>query len=459
MTRLQLSKILWNTFTEIIKSLDYSLSVTLAIYEKMKEQNILFDSEIKDFSGNRFSIIVSILFSSVAGYAYFAFLPLFLNSQGFSAGEIIFIMTWMGVGMAIFSWFFGRMSDKKGRRKIFFILALCFQIIVLSLFNLNNNLIYYCFLNFLRGLLLGMSIPTSNALFTDIVEKIKQKDEINVSNENLEISGTQLSLLSTTKSTGWAIGVLLSSSVISILGIDSLIFFLIITTTISLFFALPLQDVKNGELAIMEINTESFKGETDPAHELERRHNKGIRSRAKVKFILFISVFFRQFGLIAFLQIISILLIDAGISVELAGIVIAINPISQIVAMVINGRIIDKPKISERWMLMVGFVLSSLTLLCYAGGSVTGDIIFFIIGQICLGFAWGCIYTGALKYIVNRAPMDRAFYMGIWIGNLQVAKIFSYQIFALLWIIYSPVLVLPFAALIPLLGVLLIFWL
>ncbi|HDZ18861.1 MAG TPA: MFS transporter, partial [archaeon] len=158
-------------------------------------------------------------------------------------------------------------------------------------------------------------------------------------------------------------------------------------------------------------------------------------------------------------QIISILLIDAGISVELAGIVIAINPISQIVAMVINGRIIDKPKISERWMLMVGFVLSSLTLLCYAGGSVTGDIIFFIIGQICLGFAWGCIYTGALKYIVNRAPMDRAFYMGIWIGNLQVAKIFSYQIFALLWIIYSPVLVLPFAALIPLLGVLLIFWL
>ncbi len=425
----------------------------------MKERDILIKSEKKEFSGNKFSIIASILFSSLAGYAYFAFLPLFLNSQGFSAGEIIFILAWMGVGLAMFSWFFGRMSDKKGRRKIFFIVALCFQIIVLSLLNLSNHIFYHCVFNFLRGLLLGMSIPTSNALFTDIVEKTNKKNEIKVSIENPEITGTQLSLLSTTKSTGWAIGVLLSGSIISIFGVDSLVFFLIISTTISLFFALPVQDVKNGELAIMENNSETFKGERDPMHELERGNNSGIRNRANVKFILFISVFFRQFGLIAFLQIISLLLIDAGISIELVGIVIAINPICQAIAMVFNGRFIDKPKISERLMLAVGFSLSSLTLLCYAGGSATGNIIFFILGQICLGFAWGCIYTGALKYIVNRAPMDRAFYMGIWTGNLQIAKIISYQVFAFLWIIYSPVLVLPFAALFPLLGVLLIFWL
>lgn len=425
----------------------------------MKEQNILIESEKKRFSGNTFSIIVSILLSSLAGYAYFAFLPLFLNSQGFSAGEIIFIMTWMGLGIAIFSWFFGRMSDKKGRRKIFFIIALCFQIIVLLLFNLNNDLIYYCFLNFLRGLFLGMRIPTSNALFTDIVEKSNKKNEINVSIGAPEITGAQLSLLSTTKSTGWAIGVLLSGSVISIFGIDSLIFFLLITTTISLIFALPVQDINNGELVIIEASSEAYMSEQDQIHEPERRSNNGVRSRLKIKFILFISVFFRQFGLIPFLQILSIILIDTGVSVELAGIIIAINPIFQVVAMVVNGRLIDRPKISERMMLVVGFGLSSLTLLFYAGGSSTGNILFFIFGQICLGFSWGCIYTGALKYIVNRAPMDRAYYMGIWMGNLQVAKIISYQVFAFLWIIYSPALVLPFAAIIPLFGLLLIFWL
>ena len=425
----------------------------------MKDQKILFETEKKAFSGNTFCMIVSILLSSLAGYAYFAFIPLFLNSHGFSAGEIIFIMTWMGVGIAIFSWFFGRMSDKKGRRKIFFIIALCFQIIVLLLFNLNNHLIYYCFLNFVRGLLLGMRIPTSNALFTDIVEKTNEQNRINVSDENPEISGKQLSLLSTTKSTGWAIGVLLSGLVISIFGINSLIFFLLITTLISLIFAIPVQDVNNGEVVIMEKGSEVFASKQDPIPESEKKDNNGLRRRPKVKFILFISVFFRQFGLIAFLQVLSIILIDAGISVELVGIVIAINPIFQVVAMIVNGRLIDNPKISERTMLGIGFILSSLTLLFYAGGVSTGNIILFILGQICLGFAWGCIYTGGLKYIVNRAPMDRAFYMGVWTGNLQVAKILSYQVFAFLWFIYSPVLVLPFAAIIPLLGLLLIFWL
>jgi len=291
------------------------------------------------------------------------------------------------------------------------------------------------------------------------VEKTNKNNVKSVNVEYAEITGTQLSLLSTTKSTGWAIGVLLSGLVISIFGVNSLIFFLLITTLISLIFALPVQDVNNREMVIIEKGSEVFTGKQDPIHESEKKNNDNSRKRPKIKFILFISVFFRQFGLIAFLQVLSIILIEAGVSVELAGIVIAINPIFQVVAMVINGRLIDKPKISERMMLVVGFGLSSLTLLFYAGGASTGNIILFILGQICLGLAWGCIYTGALKYIVNRAPMDRAYYMGIWMGNLQVAKILSYQVFAFLWIFYLPVFVLPFAALFPLLGLILIFWL
>ena len=110
-------------------------------------------------------------------------------------------------------------------------------------------------------------------------------------------------------------------------------------------------------------------------------------------------------------------------------------------------------------MLAVGFILSPLTLLCYAGGSATGNIFIFVLGQICLGFGWGCIYTGAVKYIINRAPMDRAFYMGVWMTDLQVAKIISYQVFAFLWFVFSPTLVLPYAAIFPLIGFVLVFWL
>jgi len=163
--------------------------------------------------------------------------------------------------------------------------------------------------------------------------------------------------------------------------------------------------------------------------------------------------------LIPFLQILSIIITDTGFSTSTAGLIIALNPILQIVAMLVNGKMIDNPKISEKLMMAIGFILSALTLLCYAGGTMTSNIVFFIFGQIFLGFGWGCIYTGAVKYIINRAPKDRAFYMGIWITDLQIAKIISYQAFAFLWLVFSYTLVLPFAAIFPIIGFILVFWL
>ncbi len=424
----------------------------------MKLLKIQIESDEQKFTINKISLTIAVFFAGIAGYAYFAFLPLFLDSKGFSAGEIIFILTWMGVGMAIFSWLFGRISDRTGRRKLFFIFALFSQIIVFLLLNLINHIIFYSILNFFRGSLLGMRMPASNALFADIVEKANKKNEFDANLDTIEVSGAQLSLLNATKSTGWAIGVLSSSFIISIFGVGSLVLFLIIATMIALLFAIPVRDIKKEEMTINDSETEIIKEELLIQESVQGKL-KNTRKRAKVKFLLFISVFFRQFGVIPFLQIISLILTDAGISIGLIGVVIALNPILQVLAMVIMGRIVDNPKVSEKLMLAVGFSLSALTLLCYAGGSATGLLIYFIIGQICLGFGWGCIYTGAVKYIINRAPMDRAFYMGIWITDLQVAKIISYQVFAFIWIIYSPTLVLPFAALIPLIGLLLVFWL
>jgi len=421
----------------------------------MKRQNLHFKSETPNLILNKISLTGAIFFAGIAGYSYFAFLPLFLNSKGFSAGEITFILTWMGVGMAIFSWFFGRLSDKTGYRKLFLIMGLFFQIIVFSLINLNNHIIFHCILNFFRGLILGMRMPSSNALFADIVEKSNEKKELDKISGKLEVSGIQLSLLSTTKSTGWATGVLLSSLTISLFGLDSLIFFLVFMTSISLLFAIPIKDVKNNN---QKMTDKGIIEEVNIQKNVESE-NKNSKKRSKVKPLLFISVFFRQFGLIAFLQILSLILTNTGIPIGIAGIIIALNPIFQIVAMVAMGRLIDNPKITERIMMGFGFILSVLTLLCYAGGSLTGSIFIFIIGQICLGFSWGCIFTGGNKYIVNRAPMDRAFYTGIWITNLQVAKIISYQVFAFLWLIFSYTTVLPYAALIPLIGLILIFWL
>jgi MFS family permease len=415
----------------------------------MKALKTVFQFNKKSFLVNKISLVISIFFASIAGYGYFAFLPVYFDSKGFSDGEIIFILMWMGVGIAIFSWLLGRLSDKTGHRKLFFLLGLFFQIVIIILIPVNNNLIYFCVLNFLRGFLLGMRMPASDALFADIVEK-RDRTKVKYANKGTyEVSGTQLSILSTTKSSGWATGVLISSFIIALLGEDSLILFLAIMTAISLCFALPVRDVKSEDLIMTDSQVENKN---------EQRTEKK-RSRAKVKSLLFLSVFCRQFGLIPFIQMIGILLNTAGIPPGLAGIVIALNPIFQAIAMVIMGRLIDKPKISERIMLAVGFGLSALTLTLYAVGMVTGSIFTFVFAQVSLGFAWGCISTGAVKYIVNRAPRDRAFYMGIWMTDLQIAKISSYLAFTFLWLVFTPAMVLPYVVIAPIIGIILVLWL
>ncbi|MFX0029618.1 MAG: hypothetical protein ACFE8B_10440, partial [Candidatus Hermodarchaeota archaeon] len=76
----------------------------------MKALRLQLKSEEQKSLINKFSLTIAVSFEGIAGYAYFAFLPKFLESKGFSDGAILFTMTWMGVGMALFSWFLGRLS-------------------------------------------------------------------------------------------------------------------------------------------------------------------------------------------------------------------------------------------------------------------------------------------------------------------------------------------------------------
>ena len=149
----------------------------------MKIQNVLIKSEDQRLLISKISLITAVFFASIAGYAYFAFIPRLLYSKGFLEGEVIFIMMWMGLGLAVFSWVFGKISDNSGRRKLFFILALFLQVVVLSLLNLSNHIVFHCVLNFFRGLILGMRMPASNALFSDIVETSNKKNEMIINEE------------------------------------------------------------------------------------------------------------------------------------------------------------------------------------------------------------------------------------------------------------------------------------
>ncbi|MHA1193598.1 MAG: MFS transporter [Promethearchaeota archaeon] len=403
---------------------------------------------------NKISLSLSIMFAGLAGYSFFAFFPIYLSNQTFSEGEITFIMTFLGIGIVAFSSYFGKISDVTRKRKVFLIGGLIGQLCIFFILMISgiNDLFFYCLLTFLRGVSLAARIPASNALFADIVEKNHNQVVINSEIIETEVSGRQLSLLNTIKSTGWALGLIFSNLFMNLFGTESLIQFLIISTIISLLFALFVNDTKEYSEIIHEniIKKEIITGNLSNSKKIGESHEK-------VNNILFLCIFLRQFGVLPFLQILALILLDAEINPLLIGIIVAINPLFQIFTMFVLGRLIDKAKITERLILSIGFSLTSISLILYMMGQLYSSALFFIIGQINLAFAWGCIQTGANKYIVNKVPRERAKFLGYFLTSMQVAKIISYLIFALLLAFFSYQLMFPFAALIPLIAAILVF--
>ncbi|MHA1456366.1 MAG: MFS transporter [Promethearchaeota archaeon] len=403
---------------------------------------------------NKFNLTLSILFAGLAGYSFFAFFPIYLSNRAYSDGEITFIMTFLGIGIAGFSSYIGRISDRTRKRKVFLVGGLVGQlcIFLILMFFSVNDLIFYCLLTFLRGVSLAARIPASNALFADIVEKKNNQVIINSEIIETEVSGRQLSLLNTIKSTGWGLGLIFSNIFMNLFGTESLIQFLVISTIISLLFAFFVNDnIEEGE----EIHEYIIK-EENLANNLS--NSKEIsESFGEVNNLLYLCIFLRQFGVLPFLQILALILLDAEIDPSIIGVIVAINPLFQILTMFLLGRLIDRAKVTVRLILATGFFLTSISLILYMIGQFFSSPLIFILGQINLAFAWGCIQTGTNKYIVNKAPRERAKYLGHFLTSMQVAKIISYLIFTVLLIFFSYQLMFPFAALIPLLAAILVF--
>jgi MFS family permease len=399
---------------------------------------------------NKLNLTLSIFFASLAGYSFFAFFPVYLSNLTYPDGSITFIMTFLGIGIAIFSSFFGRISDGTGKRKVFLTVGLVGQVCIFITLIVVNNLVIFCILTFLRGVTLAARMPASNALFADIVENRHNHIELNTTES--EVSGRQLTLLNTIKSGGWAVGLIFSNIFMNLFGVGSLVVFLIITTILALIFALF---VKDTVVDIEEIHDNLAKEELIEENLLDSKEND--QSPNGVNSLLFIPIFLRQFGVLPFLQIIALILFDAGIDPSLIGIIVAINPLVQVLAMVLMGRLIDKARITEKLMMAVGFFIAAITLICYMTGLIFSSLPIFIIGQIFIAFSWACIQTGSNKYIVNRVPRERAKYTGYFFTSMQIAKIIGLLLFSYLISYLSYQMILPFAAILPLIAAIIIF--
>ncbi|MHA1731566.1 MAG: MFS transporter [Promethearchaeota archaeon] len=424
----------------------------------------------KRFTRSQVFLALAEFTANIAGYPFFAYLPLVLHEKGYSTSEVTFVLMWITVGL-LFSFVFGRASDRSGRRRGFFLGGLVFQFGIFAVLDLGDGVWFYSLINLLRGFSLAVRGPAASALFSDIIEDNNlalscegDGDEFPAGGSGgVEIRGSQLSLLTTLTSTGWAVGTVLAGFLIQIFGSGVFSWFLLVTSGASVLLGLPVKDRGRGGRG------EANAREDDPWDATPRGENANMAStvnggvdggtpdvKEKVNPLVFACFVVRHFGLIVFLQILAIMLSDAGIPTGLAGLIVALNPIGQVLSMYTMGRLVDSPMVSEKAMIMGGFALTAITLLFFTAGVFTRSPAPFIAGQICLAFAWGCINTGGTKYIVNRTSVEtRARFLGYKDASLQGSKLLAYQFYAFLWLFFTYQQVLPYAFLFPLAALLL----
>lgn len=421
----------------------------------------------------RLFVLLAVFWSNASGYAFFAYFPYWLDLGGFSAAHVAFISVFQPLGVAAFSSVFGRASDRTGNRKAFVVGGLCLQLGTYVLLMLPQPLWLYCLWMGQLGTSYALRVPALTAHYADLAEARANHASQDYRHDPVRtghVRGTQLSPINVLTSTGWATGAALSGLLIDGLGPGILPPFLVLTTGLGLASAVLL-DRSAPALPVPSPNSlaglvdepacpagqadESLPPPTSDAKptEASRTLAHPEKQREPVKRVFFASLFLRHFGLIPILQILVLIIADAGIPPGFSGIIIALNPIGQIAAMHVMGRVIDKPRVSERHVIATGFALTAGTLTLYAIGARAGSPGAFVAAQLCLALAWGCIQTGSYAYVVNRAPEARAKYMGHRDAVLQSAKLSALQVYALVFLAVPYVAVLPFTVFFPLAAV------
>jgi len=116
---------------------------------------------------------------------------------------------------------------------------------------------------------------------------------------------------------------------------------------------------------------------------------------------LYLGGILRQMGVTGSASLIYVYMATLGIPAGTMGIVNAVNPIIQILGMLLFGRLADR--IGRKPIFSLGFGLSALVPVVYALSQSGWEI---ALGYMTLGIAFSSLYTGSAAYIGDRIPAE-----------------------------------------------------
>ncbi len=150
---------------------------------------------------------------------------------------------------------------------------------------------------------------------------------------------------------------------------------------------------------------------------------------------VYLAIFLRHSSAFALWTLWPLFLFDLGGDLFTIGLVQAANSLSQVVFM---AGMTDK--YDCRKLVLVGLLATSATFTWIA---FVTEIWQIFPSQVLLGFAWACLYVGALKYVTERNE-DRSTAAGLLQSILSISGVIGPIIATILWVIwptYLPIIV------------------
>ncbi len=301
----------------------------------------------------------------------FIVVPLLAKDLGINYAHLGIIGFAYGISAFLSNYYFGRISDKFAKRKIFLLGGFALSAIFFYLHALAKNWLDLVALRILSGIAVGMFSFPLVAYTHDM------------------LGNKGVGIVSAFSSLGWAFGGILITITQDIILACKITFFLFLLATL---IALSLKDSKVKPLSI-------------PLFPI-----KLIRKNA----YLYTLYFIRHVGACSVWIIFPIYLMLLGANFKILGILYALNPVVQTIAMLIISRIDARSVLLIRW----GIVFSLITFLIYAI-STTYHTIF--VGQLTLGVGWACLYLGSLLYLLNR-NVEKATSTGLLGSTISMAQ-------------------------------------
>jgi len=334
-------------------------------------------------------------------------MPLYIRSLGVGVTGWGMLAMAHAVGMVLFEWFWGALSDRMDRR-VFVVVSMLGTSVIFPLYTLRGLIPYFFVLQFLIGALAVILGPVSRALVSD--------------NSPPGSLGMSMSLWEVVMTLGHMIGAVVGSYVAQVRSFEQV------------FYLSSALSIIGGFAVLITLRRGVERRPRGVGDELSIR--KGLRSlisRPSIRFFFCIALtsFMARSVLWAFLPLYASEVV--GMTTVEVGMVFAVMSLTQLVAAPIFGRL--SYRFGRRRLVIAGFSFTSLMLFLFSFVATPLQLFAAVIGvSVCLS-----VNPLLLAMLFEATPSRlRGMSMGVYGTFEDMGLMMGPPLYSLIWSVYSP---------------------